>query len=1326
MTTITTDRWVVDNQPSRRWPIYTRGNVGEVFPDVVTPLGWSLLGPTAEVGWRDAYRTLGVTRRADFTQDMEILGIFNGYCYLNASILRVSGVRAPGSSPEAVDQQLIGDSSAPPYEERRGDNALSCRLRMLRSVRKMLRQSDMPQLALETKELAESHLRRRPPLDAPDEVLLDYITSTFLTDIRTMFASHINLTTQSSLVVGYLAWLCLRAGDLGLLVGVSTDLGDVESAAPAEAMWELSRLVRANPATIATFDVGIEGLDQRLRATPGAADFVARFDDFLIEHGHRGPNEWELASTTWRTEPAIALVAIDRMRLTGDERAPEHQRQRAAAIREAATAEMVDNLSFIDRRSFSMVIEASAALARGREMTRNQNIVVVNAAREVLYELAQRAQRGGGVNPEAAFMLEWDDFVRYLEDPAPYLPTIAERDELRCMLDVVNPPFVIASEVLTIDELLSASAKEYTIVPEGTELQGNAGSPGVARGRARIVRHPSEPGDLCQGDILIAPLTDPSWTPLFLAASGVVVDVGATVSHAVVVSRELCIPCVIGVHDATEIIPDGAIVEIDGSSGVVRVIEHPPAHPGPAPDAGSDVGEADVAPGVSETDDVVRIDHDLGLSREEVVGLLGGKGAGLAEMAIRLNLPVPPAFVITTNACRSYLDGHWPDGLEARIDTALGELGDRLGRSFGDPTRPMLVSVRSGAAVSMPGMMDTVLNVGMNPTIRDGLARETGDPMFAAATWLRFCRMYAEIVAGMSRDAVEQVVGEPVEVAEMNAAAEQLVTAADIPHDPHLQVRAAVEAVFTSWRSPRAVLFRQTEGIDHDLGTAVTVQAMVFGNLDEQSGTGVVFTRNPATGADGPYGDYLAMAQGEDVVAGTHQVDGLDTLAGRSPAVYGELLSICDRLERHYADMCDIEFTVASGRLFILQTRIGRRSPEATIRIAARMAEDPEFPLTKAQAVARIDHATLEGVAGAAAVKPDAVVLTEGVAASPGVGVGILCCDPDRAAELAGGGENVILVRAETSPADVHGMVSAAGLVTSLGGTVSHAAVVARSWGIPAVTGASAVQIVDGGIQIGDVFLADGSLITVDGTEGRLFEGDQLDADHQRDLPELNMLRRWAVDLGVELGPSGEVAVSAEAVEHRDVATFDVIRAIQLKGVCPADIAALALGTDVAAIDAALGRVSELVADTPRGWRLTPDGHTWLDEQLATERAGIDHTAIAAQYERFLPLNQDFKVLVTGWQMTERDDAALASVITDLGSLHGSFAPLVAESIDLASRLAPYAARFERALVGLADGDASMLASPLKDSYHTVWFEYHEELIHLVDRTRLEEERSEQ
>ncbi len=712
----------------------------------------------------------------------------------------------------------------------------------------------------------------------------------------------------------------------------------------------------------------------------------------------------------------------------------------------------------------------------------------------------------------------------------------------------------------------------------------------------------------------------------------------------------------------------------------------------------------------------------------DVPALLGGKGAGLVEMTQRLGLPVPPGFVITTSVCRKYLQSGWPQELDAEIDAHLERLAGSIGRRFGDPAAPLLVSVRSGAPVSMPGMMDTLLNVGITPEIRERLALAAGSPVFAADTWLRFCRMYAEIVLGVPGGELGPAATHDDTLPGILAAAERVRRIArdygGIPEAPRDQLRGAIEAVFRSWNSDRARIFRQRENIAEDLGTAVTVQSMVFGNLDDDSGTGVAFTRDPATGDPEPYGDYLPRAQGEDVVAGTHAVRGLDALREQLPDVYADFRAALQRLERHYRDVCDVEFTVSEGKLYVLQTRIGRRSPLAAVRIAVQMAEDPDFPLTRADAVARIDQSLLHELAGAGTVAPDAQPVTTGLAASPGVGVGVLVCDPDRAAQLAEEGTAVVLAREQTSPADVHGMVGAAAIITTLGGVASHAAVVARSWSIPAVTSLTGAHVEPDGIRVDGEFVPQGETVTVDGTRGAVYRGD-CRQQANGDIPEVRTLREWAAELSLEPGSRSDAPAAGD---EGPVGLYQLARVVQLKGLCNAERAAAALGASPAAVEQAFEEHAETFRVIPRGAALTPEGRAWVQEQLAAERAEIDSGGLNSCYERFLPLNDRFKRLVTGWQSTAAEgfnDDEWSSLLESMQALHGDFRPLVEDTATKVPRLARYGPRFDHALEAMRDGDDSMLAAPLKDSYHTVWFEYHEELIALCGRNRAEEERAE-
>ena len=483
---------------------------------------------------------------------------------------------------------------------------------------------------------------------------------------------------------------------------------------------------------------------------------------------------------------------------------------------------------------------------------------------------------------------------------------------------------------------------------------------------------------------------------------------------------------------------------------------------------------------------IYAFDHEHDISLDEMKRLVGGKGANLAVMTGRLGLPVPPGFTISTAACRSYLTDGWPMGLDDELREHVAHLETAVGRRFGDPEDPLLVSVRSGAPVSMPGMMDTILNIGLNESTAAGIAALTADPDFAAACHQRLAAMYCDIV-GVDR----------------------------VPDDPWEQLRAAVEAVFQSWNGDRARSYRAHEGIPDDMATGVNVQAMVFGNRDDTSATGVVFTRNPATGENGLYGDVLFNAQGEDVVAGTHATEPLATLEARLPHLGAELRRYCDILERHYADVCDIEFTIEQGKLWMLQTRIGKRSPQAALRIAVEMAEDPDFPLTRAEAIERVAEHLIDPPRISTEPDVDLPLATVGLPASPGVVSGEIVTTPDAAVSSAASGRPVILVRRETSPDDVHGMAQSVGILTTTGGLASHAAVVARGWGIPAVVGASAVAVEPDRVTIGDRHLAPGDLITIDGTSGAVLIGAV--SGKSVTVPEAEILLTWADELGIEI-----------------------------------------------------------------------------------------------------------------------------------------------------------------------------------------------------------------
>ena len=478
--------------------------------------------------------------------------------------------------------------------------------------------------------------------------------------------------------------------------------------------------------------------------------------------------------------------------------------------------------------------------------------------------------------------------------------------------------------------------------------------------------------------------------------------------------------------------------------------------------------------------------------------LIGGKAWSIARMQA-LGLPAPPAFVITTEACRHYFDsGQSHHGLLDEAMDGIRYLENIANRRFGGEQRPLLVSVRSGAPVSMPGMMDTVLNLGMNDQTERALAVETGDGAFARDSHRRFLELYARIVL---RATVEELprAGLPAEWREVIAAAGN----GAVPDSPIEQLNAAIHAVFDSWNSRRAKKYRAHHGIAGDMGTAVTIQAMVFGNCDEGSGTGVLFSRNPLTGENKVYGEYLAKAQGEDVVSGSHTPEPLDRLSDLMPALHAQLLSAAATLENENGDVQDIEFTVERGTLYLLQSRAANRSPQAAVRIAVDKVATRQWCVE--QALARVSaeqvRALLRPRLANDADLSRARAIAQGEAASPGVGVGVVATSADEAEILAGQGQHVILVRPTTSPEDVHGMLVAEGVVTERGGSTSHAAVVSRQLGVPCVVGC------------GDGALSDlaGRTVTVDGSRGKVYLGAwRVEHPDEDGDPDLMQLRAWA------------------------------------------------------------------------------------------------------------------------------------------------------------------------------------------------------------------------
>ncbi len=501
--------------------------------------------------------------------------------------------------------------------------------------------------------------------------------------------------------------------------------------------------------------------------------------------------------------------------------------------------------------------------------------------------------------------------------------------------------------------------------------------------------------------------------------------------------------------------------------------------------------------------------YDQSEGSAEMRNILGGKGANIAEMQ-RIGVPVPDGFTVTTEACVDAMRaaGTWPEGLWDGVLDRLAALEERTGRRLGDPVRPLLVSVRSGAVYSMPGMMDTILNLGLNDAAVRGLAVESGNPRFAWDSYRRFVQMFGKVVLDVPGDdfelALSQLKRDRSVKNDTDLSAEDLealvVTFKEIiatavgpdlfGDDPREQLRLAINAVFESWKNPRAAVYRRANGIPDDLGTAVNVMQMVFGNLGDQSATGVCFTRNPATGVKELYGEFLINAQGEDVVAGIRTPRQLAELAGELPDAYAELLATMARLEAHYGDMQDIEFTIEQGHLYLLQTRTGKRTAQAGVRIACDMVE--EGVITREQAVQRIDPNQLDQLLHPT-IDPTATrdLVASGLNASPGAGVGEVVLDADTAEQRGKAGIAVILVRWETTPDDIHGVIVAQGVLTAHGGMTSHAAVVARGMGKPCVVGIDGLQIdmQDRSIMIGGRKILEGETITMDGSTGEVFAG---------------------------------------------------------------------------------------------------------------------------------------------------------------------------------------------------------------------------------------------
>lgn len=531
--------------------------------------------------------------------------------------------------------------------------------------------------------------------------------------------------------------------------------------------------------------------------------------------------------------------------------------------------------------------------------------------------------------------------------------------------------------------------------------------------------------------------------------------------------------------------------------------------------------------------------------------LLGSKGANLAEMA-NIGLPVPPGIIITTEACKEFYRAgkKFPAGLEEEIYAKIKILEEKTSEKFGDPESPLLVSVRSGAPVSMPGMMDTVLNLGLNRQTVKSLARATGSERFALDCYRRFLTMFGDVVLGIDREKFEHILTALKE--KKGVSFDHLLTAVDwqqvvdafealieqetnqpLPDRPMEQLFRSIYAVFNSWNSDRAIVYRRVNKIPDDLGTAVNIQVMVFGNMGEDCGTGVAFTRNPSTGEKELYGEYLINAQGEDVVAGIRTPRPIRTLKDEMPVIYGQFTTACELLEKHYRNIQDIEFTIERGKLYILQTRTGKRTAQAAVKVAVDMVK--EGLITKEEAILRVEPAHLDSILHRR-IDPRAKleVIAKGLPASPGAASGKVVFDAEEAEKLGGEGRKIILVRTETTPDDIHGIVAAQGILTSRGGMTSHAAVVARGMGKPCVCGCEALRIdyAAANFTVNGLVVKKGDLISIDGATGQVMLGEVPMLDPELS-PEFIELLQWADEIRT-LGVRANADTPADALKSRE------------------------------------------------------------------------------------------------------------------------------------------------------------------------------------------------
>jgi pyruvate,water dikinase len=574
--------WIVGSRPSTRFPLWTRANVGEVFPEPVAPLSFTLaMRELAEGAWRDALVEMGAFTHDEFAPgEMETVGVFGAYCYLNASVARILGERAPGLSAQAIDDLWYGaQPGVPPYEPAPGDQNPE-RTAALGATFQWAMTLDRLEAPAESARLVDDLRAHRPDLEAmSNRALWEYASGAVGSHFRQLFKEHIYITFLSTVPVGALTQICTAMGRPADAMRIISGVGDVESAAPSMAMWKLGRMVAANPPLMAAFDAGVSGLLDRLEGIqPDGGYFLAEFRAFIDTFGARGPNEWEMRSHTWETRPELALAAIDRMRLAPPEADPTGKNRLLAAERERLVGEIGAALAGDPETQglFQAAARAARVFQAGRERTKTNAIKLIQEARMAMHTIGRRMVEAGVCDDVSDFgLLMAAEMDAWLERPQEFTDTLRHRRRLYDEYAALQEPFVFWGTIPDPSTWPRKGATEVDALSAGDVLTGFQGCPGQVTGVARVILDPSDPTALGPGEILVAPITDPAWTPLFVAAGGVVVDVGAAQSHAMIVSRELGIPCVPSVTHASRRIPDGATVRVDGDAGTVTIVSLP-------------------------------------------------------------------------------------------------------------------------------------------------------------------------------------------------------------------------------------------------------------------------------------------------------------------------------------------------------------------------------------------------------------------------------------------------------------------------------------------------------------------------------------------------------------------------------------------------------------------------------------------------------------------------------------------------------------------------------------------------------------------------------